>query len=149
MSIYWAPTIFYVHWLALDIERKKISGPVFRLFTFYKGARSIYAIRVECDNSVLREIKTAAEAHRKENCLIQLIGGEGHRESFLSSWLGVLKVEKGGANTPSRGNNVCKDVKLGENVDSTVTLGVWTRGRVLWAIFWNFGHSENKGLLLM
>ena len=47
-----------MHWLALDIERKKISGPVLRLFTFYKGARSIYAIRVECDNSVLREIKT-------------------------------------------------------------------------------------------
>lgn len=66
-------------------REKKISGPVLRLFTFYKGARSIYAIRVECDSSVLREIKTAAEAHRKENCLILLIGGEGDRESFLSS----------------------------------------------------------------
>lgn len=73
----------------------------------------------------MREIRIATEAHRKENHLILLIGGEGDRESFLSSWIGVLKVEKGGADTPSRGNNIRKDVKLGENIDSTVMLGVW------------------------
>lgn len=34
-------------------------------------------------------------------------------------------MEKGGVNTPGRGNNICKDIKMGGNINSTVTLGVW------------------------
>ena len=28
-------------------------------------------------------------------------------------------------NSPGRGNNICKDIKMGGNINSTVTSGVW------------------------
>lgn len=66
-------------------------------------------------------------------------------------------MERGELGIPGRGENIYRDIKMGENINSTISLGVWqeisqergagTRGRDLWAIFCSFAHSESNAFL--
>lgn len=139
-------------------KKKKKKNPQYfnslRLLILFKEARSIFAILMEGNNKVVREIEFTTGVQKE---IWLLLHWASRWWGFLSWWIGVLRVRRVNTQVAGTAHSKRKWWERILTLQSTLSFlrrgkpgtGKGTRGIVSCSIFWPFGHSVSNGLLFL